>query len=333
MSERSIEDVEKLAETLFVSIGRSITQISGTKIVLLVDPSLGDPLPALLSDQCCKSTARQRLAIDLIAEERCPYLIELDDEERVLSTSARLAAQEHLGAFDSSGRQPRSVCAWLQVKRRTQPPEANMLQALARRLAALAIVRSPVNGQRVMFRFWDPRLASDVARVLDSDWRDALTTSGAVGWWHISREGRVENLLSPRLDDGDTSMKNSNWTINSARWRSLESCGWRNRVAQLMPNWQAVSDDLHLDPEDLVARAIAKSLHSEDDVLQFAHCAVTLHPQFDQHPRVAAVLARMQNINENSNAFADHVRQWNEEFRAELRRGQWTDALNSQDQS
>ena len=333
MSDRNIECEDDLAEALLSSVESSLEQSSGMRIVALLDPAIGDPLSELLINRNYEQPDRTYLKIDITAEERCPYLMELNDGSRILSASAHLAAQEYLGVFNNSSGQPRSVCAWLIFDRKALPPGENWLHGLARRLSALAIVRSPLDGRRVMFRFWDPRLASDVSRLLESEWRNSLNAAGVIEWWHISRAGSVENLLNLRSDESDRSIKNSSWTIDAACWRSLESCGWRNRVEQLMPTWHAVSDDLHLTPEELVIRAVARNLSSEDDVLQFAHCAVTLHPQFDSHPRVAAVLARMQNANENSRVFADHVRQWNEEFRTELRRGQWIHMLNSQDQS
>ncbi len=331
MSVGQLEREDQLAEAVLACLRNACECEPQSTLYALVDPALGDPFAEALVARGYASPKMATLAIDLIAAHRRPYLVELRDE-RVQSVSVHVAAQEYLGHFDSESGRPRSVCAWL-LADSAAGFGRDVSHSLAVRLNALVVVRSPVNGRRTVFRFWDPRLARDASRLLGAAWHSALSDAGLAGWWCIDRDGGISALLdfSPRSHAPD--VENSRWAIDVKCWQALERCGWRNRIAQLLPGWCSATGVASQDLDQIVARAAGHGLNTEDDVVQFAHCAATLHPEFDKHPRVDAALVRLRVGGGPPSAFADLVRHWSEEFRAELRRGQWLETFNSQDRS
>lgn len=332
MSGGLLEREDHLAEAVLARVHHACEREPQSTLYALIDQALGDPFAEALVARGYESPRMVTLAIDLIAAHRRPYLVELRDE-RVRSVSAHVAAQEYLGQLDSESGQPRSVCAWLLTDSVGGGNGRDVLHSLAGRLNALAVVRSPVDGRRTVFRFWDPRLASDIARLLGNAWHGALTDAGLVGWWCIDRDGGVAVLLDSSPRSSASGAETSRWALDLKCWQALERCGWRNRIAQLLPDWCLASGALRQDPEKIVARAAEHGLNTEDDVVQFAHCAVTLHSEFDKHPKVGAALALSRSRGSSRSAFADFVRHWSEDFRAELRRGQWLETFNSQDRS
>jgi len=153
---------------------------------LLIDPALVDPLPKL----GCGERQRTRIPIDptLISEAHCPYMVPIREVGRDPLIDAALArAIREIEGDSSFPAGSRSVCAFIASK--------ESAIEMARRLARSAITYC--DGERKLFRFWDPRVMDLLRQFISFDEISHLIIP-ADRWCWIARGGRAEVLV---LDD------------------------------------------------------------------------------------------------------------------------------------
>lgn len=287
----------------------------GSSLCVLVDPTLHDPL-AEHADT--RALLRLPLHIDAFAPGQRPYLLVIHDslaQERALNTTVRVAVEECLGLHDDDREagQPRSVCAWITADTLRDPQQQRAL-AYGLALQASVLPPPPYAGQRKTFRYWDPRLSVHLPRCLgEAVWRQTLAGLRIRGWWNLQAGGvlaPVGAVVAP--DPGDRPPTAQAWTLDTRQWQALLAIGWGQRVAQLLPDWELPQMPEPSAIDDAVRRALAHGLHEEADVLGFAQCALTYHPQFDRHPEVARSIETLPRAGGVAHGFAALTQRWPE---------------------
>jgi hypothetical protein len=294
------------------SLHRGAPSLHDIPLAVLVDPGLHDPLA---TEEHAHRLPRQGLNIKGIAPERQPYLLLIDDatrHERALNASVRIAIDERSGRHDSKHGRPLSVCAWLLPRSDGSPDWKALANALERR--SMVLPPPPEPPRPLVLRFWDPRVTAHLPMALGAaTWQDFLSALGVSRWWTLSSDSALVSVGDAPLDA--QSEAKARWELDAAQWRALRIVGLSNRISQAATVW-----DLEHVPQPYVlrsiaSRALAHGLLERDDLLHFAHLALTVHPQFDRHPQAARLLL--------SPGFAAGARQWSEAFLDELRRGHW----------
>jgi hypothetical protein len=234
-----------------------------------------------------------------------------------LSASAHVATRERLGEFDDEAGEVRSVCAWLLAGKESGAT------ATARRMERSCWVHSPVSRERTVFRYWDPRLAVHLPRVFGADvWARTISGLGLLAWWCLDDEGAPQGYAAPTKSAAHAA-ESPTWQIDEDHWYALARIGWTTRACQLLPQWGVPETIGRETVRAIVERAARYRLRSEEDALRFVYSALTLHPRFDSHPKVAAALADVQSHGSQPGAFARIAQEWNEETLNALRSGHW----------
>lgn len=202
--------------------------------------------------------------------ERCPVLLDV----QALLPEERGELMEH-AAQQVKDRQD-ALCSLLLASDR-EP------QAVADHLAQRMVVQLPHTPQPQQFRFFDPGTFLQLPRLLGADgmvWLLGPARAALVPW-----AGGWSSLEYPPTGP-------SSFALKGAHLAALTRMGAVNRLALQMeppahaPEWTArcATIDAH------VERAMnAHGLRQQDDLLAFARHAMTHHPAFDRHPRLAAV--------------------------------------------
>jgi hypothetical protein len=313
---------DKLAEYAFNSLRNAIDEQPGRRAYVLIDPAFADPL----ADEIRGSTvigdrARTRLIIDIMPPHQQPYLLELTDDvsgARLLSAATQVAIRERLGEFDNEAGEVRSVCGWLLAN-----GDGETAITIARRMAHACWVRLPLNRERTVFRYWDPRLTVHLPRVFGSDvWTGTISDIGLLAWWCLDDDGTPKGYTAATQSRAP-SAESPAWQIDDDQWFALARIGWTKRACQLLPQWEVPEGIGGETVRSIVERTARYHLRTEGDVLRFVHCALALHPRFDSHPQVAAALAELQAQGSQAGAFVRVAQQWTDQFRAALVEGKW----------
>jgi hypothetical protein len=81
MAESLADREDRLAEHAFSSLRKAIDAQPGSRLYVLIDPALADPLTDEIKGSTAIATPEHtRLSIKIIPHERQPYLIELSDD-------------------------------------------------------------------------------------------------------------------------------------------------------------------------------------------------------------------------------------------------------------
>lgn len=295
----------------------------GCPLCILVDPCLHDPLSL---QEPTQALARLTVPVRGIEPRRRPYLLTLPDtlaHERAVNASLRTAVQEHLGLHDAEQGSPRSVCAWLRLRGGTAPP---VPLSLADLLARHANVRPPPGHPSgpTVFRYWDPRITVDLPACLGQEWAWAMEAMGVQDWWLLGAQGRLHRA-GPVLEPGRAACGDppGRFQLDGRQWIALQAASWGRRVAQLLPAWALPRVPEARAIDDAVRRALGYGLHEDADILAFVRCACALHPLFDRHARVAAVLAALPSQGLKRRGFAVQAAQWDDGFLHLLQQGHW----------
>lgn len=321
MAESLADREDELAERAFSSLRKTIDAQPGSRLYVLVDPALADPLADEIKDSTViAAPERTRLSISIIPRDQQPYLIELSDDpssERLLSAVVHVAIRERMGEFDNEAGEVRSVCAWLLAGKESGATTT------AHRMERSCWVHSPVRRERTVFRFWDPRVTAHLPRVFGPDvWTRIISGLGLLAWWCPDDEGAPQGYTAA-TESAARAAESAAWQIDEDHWYALARVGWTTRVCQLLPQWEVPESIGRETVRAIVDRTARYRLRDEADVLRFVHCALALHPRFDSHPQVAAALADFQSQGSRPGAFVRVAQQWNEEFRSTLRDGKW----------
>lgn len=255
---------------------------------VLVDPALHDPVRPLLEKHDLPVT-RLTLPYGDVSADLQPYLVSVDDEqtrERFVNATIDIAVQESQAARDAWPA-ARAVCAWLVV-------DDAEIDALVQGFKANAVVAVPGNAsQRRLLRFWDPRVLPQLARILDKDaWRHWLPVNATWlsidGWGQMTRTEFARPPATPR--DGPR--------LDGEPWRALERIADVNHSMVMGSLWHRPPDArvyAHLDR--LLAHAAELGCTQALDRVTYAVLADAMRLPLEQHPDIAAMLARTRREN------------------------------------
>lgn len=290
-------NVDVLVDQAIASLRRAMgvpeDEGRGAPLAILIDPALTDPEDALALEGG-ETGSRIPLRLDVMEPAKCPYLLSLfsNASERVLNAALRLSIEESFGLHDTGATSPRTICAWLVPQRGREPHWPAVAAALVKR----AYVRPPGSSGRTIFRFWDPRIASFILKTQPAESRRSLMDAVHVrGWFTILSEGELTDIgpaagsFGGQRGEGDI---DAGWSFGPRDWHELVCWGHANRVEQLMGGWDVSgARPAHQKILSIVRVALQLRFSDEDDVLQFAHRALTVHPSFYMFPPLAQVLA------------------------------------------
>lgn len=288
----------------------------GQCVALLIDPMLRDPGVA----DWAAGLERWRLRVANATAELAPYVVWLDvdthEGERALQASLRVGAAESLGLMDTDEHQVRSLAAWLVPSTRLDAPQRRHLMSMLSDLSIWPDQRG------ITFRFWDPRIASGLGDALGGNvWRDILAGLG-VAHWCCFGTSNVFTCMQRSLGRSSE----PRWAVTPDITRRLQALSWRNRVWHLARRWSTLDDLDFSQVSRVVERAMRHGFSHEDDVIRYAHCALTIHPDFDRHPAVAEFI-RTKIAERQERVFDKFVRGWDEALSEELRVGRWMTTL------
>ncbi len=178
------EPVVALADRAIVELQLWLAGQAHRRLLLLCDPAAGDHAAEAIQ---AAGLMPQALALrhDDVQTGAAPYLVEIDDEERLerfLSATVNLAVSEAVSPAHR-GQRVRSVCAWLHTTR----PAGDMARALGTRSVFT------VQGRARLLRFWDPRVLSYRAR--EDRPGMAPTAAGSSTWCFIDWVGRMRRWV------------------------------------------------------------------------------------------------------------------------------------------
>ena len=241
---------------------------------ILIDPTMHDPLEALSLPLEHSLTVR-RLPITRWPESARPYLLAATstrDAERLLSLSIELAYNEM-----RDGR-ARSLCAWLHTG-----ADVDALESTARHLAKAMLTRREGAGKSFMFRFYDPRLCADSARILGAAGWSALAGPLCDKWWTPHpQQGAVKAGGQP----SGAPLRPLPLSLSSNEYRELTALGWVNRVLSTLPAWQLAAPPSTQLVRQVVNSAQAEGCDNDLELLAFAYASFAHHPDFHRHPLI-----------------------------------------------
>lgn len=166
----------------------------------------------------------------------------------------------------------RQVCAWLFGDGSLKRTGSHLKQWLD--------VAIP-EGERIYFRYYDPRVTPHLPRFLDTDtfntWLYPLKR-----WTYLSRDGELKTFTSE--DQPQHFVRR----LDAKQWAILQRLEVLNltiRALAALKHPVTSSEDEVIDR--YIERSIALGFSSSEDQLTFALHAQIIHPEFDRHPRLA----------------------------------------------
>jgi hypothetical protein len=156
----------------------------------------------------------------------------------------------------------------------------------------------------MLFRFFDPRITPHLPGILGAKWMSALRYLGVQRWLTIDGASQLVPVGPVNTDHSARAVAGPGWAFEQHEWDALTRLGWCNLVKHLMQHWEIAEPVSHSVVTRAVDGAWAWGWRSESDILRFAHCALTLHPEFDQYPPFREALAQLQQAGNADDSFA-----------------------------
>ncbi len=181
------------------------------------------------------------------------------------------------------------------LQREETPPFAVLLQsaatsdAIAHHLALQLIATSPLDGSRCLLRYYDPRVFVQLPRILSA--QESAALFGPVTRWHY---WWFNAWVASRALDAPAHQPA--WSL--AQWAGLLRIGMINRLLADMQLPLSVQEyfSRSADTDRILMRAEEMyGLTDREDLLAFARAGLRTHPQFDEHPVVAHLIAQCGN--------------------------------------
>jgi hypothetical protein len=178
----------------------------------------------------------------------------------------------------------RRIAGWLYL-------DGELSDAL-RHWGSQMIQRKP-GGQRCLLRLHDPAVLWTLWDLLSPAQRDDLL--GAIQcWWLLDPAG---HLVSLRPSATPTEKRRSPWSAQL--WQNIDHVAslnaalrhWLSRAEAATPS-QATLSDARAAAMAAMRRARAAGFKHQNDLCAYARLAVTVHPDFDTHPRVRQATAQ-----------------------------------------
>jgi hypothetical protein len=284
---------EKASDRVLLALRRAAGE---APLSIFIDPTLRDPtqhdesLQAELMQAVESANARRHVLPNIHDDfdpSRRPFLLHVAREaraERVVSAAVRIALSEAFDA-DAPGFTGRTVCGW--IVHDEQPSQS------ARALAQAARLLKP-DGQRHYLRLWDPRVCWHLpARLPAAHWAGIRAAMGRWMFFDPLRQLVALDSFDPNATIMHTPPDQAIHRADVRTWQSLERIAPVNKVLAMSWDWGLLPNAaLAQQADELVARSIEHGFDSEQDMLVFAACGLTSHPQFDKHPQVRDALAK-----------------------------------------
>ncbi|QQB33278.1 DUF4123 domain-containing protein [Achromobacter deleyi] len=250
---------------------------------LLIDPLLRDPVEDEdwqgLGEALAARATAIRLAHPDIDPRVWPRLITLDltrpRDADISRTAAEMAIRDWHSESLAQGR-GRRIGGWIFG--------VTDVIAMARHLGRSLLQESPGGGRR-LFRLHDPAVIDLVWRMA-SHGQKADLLGPANLWVNIDRWGRLARYASEAPRSGATVQ------LDAEQWRLAALLGAVNRAWRVVAERpDAVSEEALDQVVACVRRGVEAGLRDARDWEAMAVRALTVHPEFDCHPDVAALLA------------------------------------------
>ena len=269
---------------------------------IFIDPTLRDPtqhdeaLQAELT-QAIEGANASRHVLPSIHDDfdpsRQPFLLHLACEaraERVVTAAVRIALNEAVDT-ESPRFTGRTVCGW--IVHDQQPSQT------AQALVQAARLFKP-DGTRHYLRLWDPRVCWHLPACLPAaHWADIRRAMGQWMFFDPLRQLVALDSFDPNPLAAHTLQGQTTHRADAQTWQRLERIAPVNKLLAMSWDWGLLPNAaLGRQAEELVVRSVEHGFDSEQDVLVFAACGLTSHPQFDQHPEVRDALANAASAGE-----------------------------------
>ncbi|HBN9879245.1 TPA: DUF4123 domain-containing protein [Pseudomonas aeruginosa] len=245
---------------------------SGSRLHILIDPTLDDPFP----EQASRKVPLPIVHEGLRAAHR-PYLLRANIQGKQFERSLLLATQEAARQRDDVPG-ARAICGWIFTTVTSD--------ALAEHLAHHGLL--PTSEGVRLLRYWDPRVMDLMCPMLESHQLHALM-GPAVAWHWAGRDAHLRTLLAPA-------------SSGSSRY-SLELTPEQQQVLAHAPHVNGTLDILQDGGHDMssteplhLARSIrrgAQTWHlttASEHITYGLYCAL-VDEHFDQRPEVHTAMA------------------------------------------
>jgi Domain of unknown function (DUF4123) len=293
-----MEDDIDLQADLLIRTFRQMAHAQGPHACLcvLIDPLLGNPLAELSAIE--KLPIRPlRIQHDDLAQDEVPYLLKVgqeQDHERLISHTLRLALAEQRNALLESPAS-RSVCAWLFVDEGDLSKLVDALSQFAR------IPRPDGQGQRSLFRFWDPRVFQHLPRVMGQQhFERALADQLALQWLWLAPTGQLSSHVFTC---------GQGWRPSLAQWHALSRIEDLNQCLILSETQQQASPDHIVELDRALQRAAVLGCGDSADRITYALLAMSLGGPFENHDLMTDIFSQVTRNRASLAALADAVEQ------------------------
>lgn len=262
---------------------------------LLFDPQLrplehGTPLgQALSSVQPLAVRYGVRMPPQSVPTDKCPWLTPLYTHQAAASQTVTESLRESLTELAPERVQRglgRRIGGWLVSSAPTE--------AIANHLAE-AMVQTTPNGQRMWLRIHDPAVLWPLFGLLTTEQR-ASVLGPVRTWWLLDPAGHPVQLDHPQpqaLHEPPKSLR-----LTAEQWADVMRLNSFNVAINEWVSGQDAKPAPALVAQNAsvallaLRRAGASGLNDTEDLTRFALHAMTMHPEFDRHPLVQAVLGR-----------------------------------------
>lgn len=291
------EQVKSLAEALQTAYVDYRRHHSAGRCVLILDPALRDlathpDFAACLAQKKLSPAALPRLVWQPhynLQSAHQPYLIELDldvyADAEILSCSLDFAHVDWQADSVVQGRGHR-VCGWVFTDQST----VELASQWGRRLIQ-------TDGfHRRFLRFYDPAVLPRLWPLLSLAQQHCLLQP-AQQWFMLDADGSTLHCYAlPPLPDEASPSVTADLALTNAQWQAVQTFAIVN---QLVTQWPIEHHGQQLNAgqqkllQDALVRAIRYGLRDSADLKAFGRHALTVHPRFDNHPRIQALLQQV----------------------------------------
>ncbi|MEK6354970.1 MAG: DUF4123 domain-containing protein [Burkholderia cenocepacia] len=284
------------------------------RCLLLIDPSQRDPLANDAGDKPVFADVPKTDVIidhDAVSPSHYPYLLELD-----LKTEVGVAALEESARLAFEDRRPQSMAEGLGQRIGGWLASSASVREVAAHCSRLLLQNDDL-GRLCLLRFYDPRSQALLWPLLAPAQQHALM--GPIQAWHTLDAGAVPVARM------NTTGRREDFVLEGAQWQAIHRHGIVNRALALH------AYDLDRQPKQHeVDAAVAAALRArrygltdEEDEVAFVGHALSLHPEFDLHPRVLQILGGRAD----GDLYTERIGELTSNEIAEIRQGIWYERL------
>jgi hypothetical protein len=270
--------MSSIEETVFIA--EAETAMAAGQLYRLVDPGAvpqrqlhadARRKAGLVNNPLLAQTSAQRLYLWPLRHDITP---ELDLENELAGEKAKRP---------DSLLEPPPFCGWLF----TQQARLTVATYISRQL-----VQTTPEGKRALLRFYDPRVMSQLPRILHPSQLSALL--GPIDRWvYLDRHGHL-CCIEPHADKRHI----GHLRLTTDQWQAIRRIGQINRCLELCHSLPEQDRPAQVEVEridDLIVAAQAHGLHERAAVTAFVLHGLTIHATFYKHPIMQRLL-RSQSV-------------------------------------